>query len=379
VGTVDTVGDTEIVTTSVPPQSTWPPVDTADAVVRIWDSDSLERPSAIATDSRGRLLVADRAQVFLLARSGELLGTLGRKGSGPGEFHLISGLGVLPGDTAVVWDGAELRLTWFSPAGKVVRTRSVTGPPPFTDPRRVVMSPLGQGVILAWAFGLVRPGGTPDSVALVYHEWGSLAPKVLAVIEDLSWVNGGQVLGSRYPFGPRALYAVSRSGRFAFTAGVDYCITLGRVAGGARRRICREWIRQPVGSASRIPDDTSGMGSAGPGFAGVFARQEFGTQKNSIDEIQFDDQDRLWVRVVDAGHKNHPMYMSRLPRLRPRYYLWEVFSPTGKLAQRVAVPSPFRPLLFLSDALFGVLEDESGALSIARVNLPHLPARSAAR
>jgi len=379
VGTVDTVGDTEIVTTSVPPQSTWPPVDTADAVVRIWDSDSLERPSAIATDSRGRLLVADRAQVFLLARSGELLGTLGRKGSGPGEFHLISGLGVLPGDTAVVWDGAELRLTWFSPAGKVVRTRSVTGPPPFTDPRRVVMSPLGQGVILAWAFGLVRPGGTPDSVALVYHEWGSLAPKVLAVIEDLSWVNGGQVLGSRYPFGPRALYAVSRSGRFAFTAGVDYCITLDRVAGGARRRICREWIRQPVGSASRIPDDTSGMGSAGPGFAGVFARQEFGTQKNSIDEIQFDDQDRLWVRVVDAGHKNHPMYMSRLPRLRPRYYLWEVFSPTGKLAQRVAVPSPFRPLLFLSDALFGVLEDESGALSIARVNLPHLPARSAAR
>src|SRR5882672_1042698 len=291
VGTVDTVGDTEIVTTSVPPQSTWPPVDTADAVVRIWDSDSLERPSAIATDSRGRLLVADRAQVFLLARSGELLGTLGRKGSGPGEFHLISGLGVLPGDTAVVWDGAELRLTWFSPAGKVVRTRSVTGPPPFTDPRRVVMSPLGQGVILAWAFGLVRPGGTPDSVALVYHEWGSLAPKVLAVIEDLSWVNGGQVLGSRYPFGPRALYAVSRSGRFAFTAGVDYCITLDRVAGGARRRICREWIRQPVGSASRIPDDTSGMGSAGPGFAGVFARQEFGTQKNSIDEIQFDDQD----------------------------------------------------------------------------------------
>lgn len=370
VGTVDTVGDTEVVTTSVSPQSEWPPIDTASAIVNIWPGDSLERPSAMAIDSRRRLLIADRTQIVVLAPSGEFSTAMGRRGSGPGEFHSIRGLGVLAADTVIVLDGTEQRVTWLTDSGRVVRTRSITGPASFTDARRVAMAPLEKGLILAWGFSLVRPGGPSDSVALVYHDWSSLAPQRLAVIEDVSWVNGGQMLGSRYPFGPRALYAVSRSGLFAYTSGVDYCIRVGRVGDVSVRRICREWTRQPVGGASRLPDDTAGTGSAGPGLAGVLARQEFGPKKNSIDEIQFDEQDHLWVRVVDASHQHHPMYMSRLPRLRPRYYVWEVFSGTGRLAARVAIPSRFRPLLFLSASLFGVVEDDGGALSVARVDLP---------
>jgi hypothetical protein len=60
-------------------------------------------------------------QILLFATNGQRVGTLGRKGSGPGEFQAISGLGWKQ-DTVWVVDNRTHRLTFFRGNGRLLRT-----------------------------------------------------------------------------------------------------------------------------------------------------------------------------------------------------------------------------------------------------------------
>lgn len=317
VGTVDSSSDTVIVTTTTSPTADWPRVENLDSMTVVWRSDTLNRPSAIATGNDNRLYVADGPQVFVLHDSGRHVATIGRRGRGPGEFRSIDGIAALGGDTLLVWDGAERRLTWLCADGRVIRTQAITPPPRYQGTRRTPLWPTPAGVVLVWRAGLVRPMGPPDSVALTVVAWGSDSARVLATTPDVAWVDGGTMLGPRYPFGQRPLYTVGPDGQYAYADGVEYCVTVRRVAERGVRRVCRRWERQAVGTASRQPRDTAGIGAFGRPFAAIVAKQEFGDRKNSIEDVRIDALGQPWVRVVNSAQQHHPMYMDRLPQLRP--------------------------------------------------------------
>ena len=61
-------------------------------------------------------------------REGAELAAVGREGDGPGEFRLIQGLGVMPGDTVWVYDFSLRRLTFVSPDAHVVREVPLSPP-----------------------------------------------------------------------------------------------------------------------------------------------------------------------------------------------------------------------------------------------------------
>lgn len=61
-------------------------------------------------------------QVHILDASGHAVRTVGRKGSGPGEFRAANGLVVSPSGEIIVNDPPNARLTIFSTAGDLVRT-----------------------------------------------------------------------------------------------------------------------------------------------------------------------------------------------------------------------------------------------------------------
>jgi len=84
-----------------------------DAFGNIWDAD---------LDSRGRIYVADygQAQVTVFDNNGRYLRTIGRRGSGPGEFQNPMQIAVGPGDTLLVFDIGLRRLSKFAPDGAYV-------------------------------------------------------------------------------------------------------------------------------------------------------------------------------------------------------------------------------------------------------------------
>jgi hypothetical protein len=76
--------------------------------------------------SDGRIVVANAGthELRFYAADGSHIQSVGRQGGGPGEFQRISRLDRLAGDTIAVWDMAAVRLTFFAPDGKFVRSVS---------------------------------------------------------------------------------------------------------------------------------------------------------------------------------------------------------------------------------------------------------------
>ena len=82
----------------------------------------------------GRLVVLNRSsrQLLMFGRDGEFLRSVGRRGEGPGEFVDPIELGVIGGDSIVVWDWGLGRLVLFGADGS--HGRSVRLQPPVVNP-----------------------------------------------------------------------------------------------------------------------------------------------------------------------------------------------------------------------------------------------------
>lgn len=58
--------------------------------------------------------------------SGRIIWRSGRQGSGPGEFQRADRIGLLPGDSIVIWDQELARLTLLTKSGRLVRSERVS-------------------------------------------------------------------------------------------------------------------------------------------------------------------------------------------------------------------------------------------------------------
>lgn len=81
------------------------------------EHDAFGRVTAIALDSRGRILVADETgpHFKVFEPSGGYLATVGRRGEGPGEFSAPWNISAGPGDSVFVWDFQRSLISVFSP------------------------------------------------------------------------------------------------------------------------------------------------------------------------------------------------------------------------------------------------------------------------
>jgi hypothetical protein len=73
--------------------------------------------SELAVDSRGMIYVPDplRHRVLVLSPAGAVQRQVGRRGQGPGEFRMIRGVQVLPGDSLLVYDPELGRISVYAP------------------------------------------------------------------------------------------------------------------------------------------------------------------------------------------------------------------------------------------------------------------------
>ncbi len=77
---------------------------------------------------RGGFVVMDMHRLVFLTPQGTFQRSVGRRGRGPGEFLQAGRLCRLPGDTLLVTDFIDRRVTLWSPIGDHVSTRARTGP-----------------------------------------------------------------------------------------------------------------------------------------------------------------------------------------------------------------------------------------------------------
>lgn len=131
------------------------------------------------------ILNGNSQELLFFDADGGLVKRLGRRGQGPGEFMLPTRMDRLPGDTLVVWDEGQRRVTLIGPDGSVVSvfspSNSLLGPEfvtaawdgllLFIDRRQLLSGAAGEstGTIVGKELLLTREGAVVDSLGV--HPW----------------------------------------------------------------------------------------------------------------------------------------------------------------------------------------------------------------
>ncbi len=118
--------------------------------------DSFGRVADVAFDRRGRVYVADdlNHRVAVFGPDGRFIATVGREGSGPGEFTNPWRVRVDANDSLFVWDMGAARVSVFGPD---LRYRRSFGTPPSWIVNAMEFLPDGTLLVAAYGSGEERP------------------------------------------------------------------------------------------------------------------------------------------------------------------------------------------------------------------------------
>ncbi|GIW50958.1 MAG: hypothetical protein KatS3mg081_0313 [Gemmatimonadales bacterium] len=128
----------------------------------------------VVTVPGGMILVAQPREglVRVFGSTGSLIGSVGRRGSGPGEFQRVSGLTVR-GDTLMVSDGSLSRVSVFLPRWTLIQTISISPALAGRSYRR--LAPLGvlrDGSIVASPVVAATVANNPEATVLPLYVVG---------------------------------------------------------------------------------------------------------------------------------------------------------------------------------------------------------------
>ncbi|HWK90087.1 MAG TPA: hypothetical protein VNP72_08820, partial [Longimicrobium sp.] len=282
--------------------------------------------SAIAGAVRladGRIAVGDgSAQVRFFGPRGDLLGAFGSHGAGPEELGEIARLVALPGDSLVVFDAGNHRISVLRPDGGLAGTVA----PRMVGPGAELAGVLDDG---SFVFGMPLPvppsdGVARDSVLYLLVSRDGTKADTLGVApggQRFQRVTGGRVTRMTVPFGP-APVASARGDQVVTGATDEYALRQYRPAPRAARVIRRGVSPRPFTDAeyNRFLDALPHMRAA---------LQEMPRPRHLplFSSIAVDRAGNLWVQDRPASGDAH--------------VAWTVFGPDGIMLGPVSLPASF--------------------------------------
>ncbi len=388
---VDTLGDTIRVHTVS--GSVWGDTATLEPELSIGVFEGAEEEMfgdvrGIAVNPAGELYVLD-AQVTAVRRfgpDGTYLGSLGRKGGGPGELRQPEAMALLPDGRLLVrdpgngrinvWDSAGQSLpSWRLPSGGNLHTST----PVFVDPADNGYTPLllrADADVTEWRWGLAHfdsHGTLIDTVPV--PNWDFDPPTVIARKE-------GSTSSSNVPFSPRVSWTFSSLGYFVGGLSTDYRIDLFR-HDQPMLRIERDWTPVPVLGAEKSEQEHR--------ITENF-KQNFGSwhwngpaipdTKPPFRDVLVGSDGRLWVMLSQPGYEYRTEAeaveeekRTGRPQLRYREHgAFDVFEPDGRYLGMVGVPDDFRtapqPVL-RGDYVWAVTRDDLDVQRVVRYRIVH--------
>lgn len=323
----------------------------------------------MAPDSRGRLYVYDMdLGVLLLGGNGSVVRKIGREGEGPGEHLWIGHLQVIEGDTVLLWDSRQGRLSAFDPdSGRFAYDRSfgrrtTTGNGRlFGPPRWVHRSSGAPERYVAANASFVPPGGNEEDRAWVVRILDGAGVFVRDSIlvfppgESVAVERGRTLSIFNHPLGHQGLVRVGPEDRLHYahtdTPRVRILDLEGRSIGGFE--LLRE--RRPV-TEEDLERTIEGMSRSGH-FADVAEELAEGIREGAPErhpifrDFLVDDGGRIWI----------PASPRRTDPDRP--FEWEVHSDEGDLLGIVPVERG-RLETVRGDRAYGVSVDSLGVPTI---------------
>ena len=381
--TMSSSGDTTIArTTGVIPDSG---THQLQELWRVGDAEAIDstitfgRVDAFAVNHDNSIAVFDATAptLRLFDASGEYVRTLGRKGSGPGEYVHANGLAFLPDGRLAIWDAPTSRITVFMQTGEVERAWE----PPVTGWQvSDALSPVEGHALMVRAAIMGSPRtdrpGPPEmrGAYFMYDSTGRIvdtvlvpAPKVEPAMLTLQ--NRTRMSRREVPFVSAPSFTVLTDGRRAMSEGESYRIEVSN--GSSTLRIERDAVAVPVDDGERDEQRAlaeRAMMSIDPAWR--WNGPPIPSVKPLINTLRSDADARLWVRVSAPGElipederdepraaePDQPPPIVRTWR-EPVWY--DVFETDGRFLGRIVMPARATWLGARGDLVWGVSRDEN--------------------
>lgn len=322
----------------------------------------------VARLSNGSIAVATGQTIRYYDSAGVHLRSTGREGSGPGEFRRIGVMVPMHGDSLLVFDGTNRRVSVLAPDGSFARdftpaagtTDAGSGQP------ASVRAALADGTLL-----LRTPGEFPGASKEHHRDTvGFTIVRADTTVETLAYPaaemnivleqSGGEISSIMLmgvPFG-RNVHVGAATDRFLIGSSDSYEIhvwngegTLDRIVRSAHvpaqpvtDALLREYAAAQLAWRRRIAEEN------GQAFDEAEARAQEPTshapQVPAFSDIIAARSGGMWVRsftLPDGDRAPVP---------------WSVFDAEGRLTGAVELPARFRPMVVDGDMVFGVILDE---------------------
>lgn len=315
--------------------------------------------------SDGRIAVADRGakQVRLFDAAGRHVLSVGREGSGPGEFGSVDRLTRAPGDTLVAYDGMQNRATVLTPDGRFVR---VAGMPTAGDAPLRYAGRFGDGSLLLSRPAMLTPDARPglrrDTLAYFRSDASTGRADGISRLpgsETFVVAQGTGTTGYRRALTTEPVALTSGDSLF-FATGEDLAVDVLGADGRLRRRIRAAVPTREVSAEDRARFREQMLeGSRGPARArleAMLANMPFPPALPALERLLVDDAGNLW-----ASEYRRPGEMAG--------ERWKVIDRSGRWLGVVEMPQGFRATHVGRDFVLGITRD---SVNVERVRLHRL-------
>ncbi len=337
----------------------------------------------------GRLVVAvgGAYQVRFYNSDGTHIATAGQRGNGPGEFQGIGGLFSLPGDSVLVSDLIQRRLTVLSDSGKLGRAFSLGGEAGMNMPSGGRFSwamPAGtfsdgRAMAFSQSFRIndANPGAYRDSADYVVYSSGGVAIDTVGrfpgiEMEQVPYTFGGQTFNAPTPvaLGKTTALAIARD-RLLIAKNEAWEIEDHSIDGTLVRL-----IRLRMDPRSITPEDEA---------ANRQVSREFVENQPMLRSMPPQIKQQMLDRVEKAPYPRTLPFIASL-QAAPDGTLWvyeqarpgdeqrvyAVLDSTGQFLGRVTFPDRFQPFAVTADRVAGVWKDAEDVEHV-RVYAIHKP------
>ena len=335
--------------------------------------DSVYQFTRVARAARlqdGSVAVLDAGPnaIRVFGPDGRFVAQQGGRGGGPGEYQSPQGLFVLPGDSLLVFDARQSRITVLAPpsgdSAGLSRARVVTPESPLTSPSPAGLLDDGRLAVQARHRETKAMGDMPEQ----YLDLWLLSTRDPAAADSLArfprgregWaeVPWGTLLGGPQ-FAPRTRVAAAGDSIIVATGKGHELMVVDTT--GAVRRIVR-WPGRPL---EVTPDHRSAYIALMRREAGDDPARIRQTEQ-VIDAMGFSDTFAAYddMRVARSGHvwlRDGQRADQTSSANRP----WTVLDPAGRILARITLPEQLSPLAVGEDWVLGRWTDELGVQYVA--------------
>ncbi len=344
----------------------------------------------------GTLLVADplARELVVVDMDAGTKRVIGREGQGPEEYRQPDAVWPLPGDSTLLVDLGNGRLTVLGPDLAFRSTSPIAMGEPGPGREFILAMPQGvdgRGRVYAQAMGRMGMGAAlPDSAAILRLDRGSESADTLGMFklpertrQTAGGANNQRVSIQDIPLSPQDAWGVAADGSVALARSGDYHLEWVRPDGSVQRGAPVEYDPVRIRKAEK-EEWAADQGRAGGGVSigvqmmnGAMSMSlsrgggSGATGESDLDQYEWpDDKPPFYGSRIPVDGARHAWVRRHVRAGAPSLY--DVFGPDAEHVGTVQLADGRRVIGFGSEALYAVHFDEFDLVYLERYRLPPL-------